>query len=39
MNFFDMGGEADDICIVNVIKNIFHSQLKHFWSFYSMSGL
>ena len=28
-----MGGKADDICIVKVIENIFHSQLKHFLKF------
>ena len=28
-----MGGKADDIHIVKVIKNIFHSKLKHFLKF------
>ena len=28
-----MGAKADDICIVEVIKNIFHSQLKHYFKF------
>ena len=28
-----MGGKGDDICIVKVIKNIFHSELSNCYNF------